>query len=292
MAVTPASRNNVSDTQTTPEFVRWTLAQSCALRDETDVTDPEQAERQLRSLRELSIARAERRIVQGVCLAHDALAHRDSTQARGFLASEVLAAYGGEALVTSQCTMCPANVLPGESPGERLAGCFGLLILESPLVEQFEAAIEQVRACDRMRFDAAFLASQPRHYGVWATPLESPQVALLVEIFRELQHDEASREVTEFCRALQLAQATGISLQARLYPPGVVQSLAWTVASHCPRCRAPMTMAARRCLTCQFVGRALPEKKRKPRGQRPYVPLARFLGERAAVELLASARLL
>ncbi len=57
MAATSVSRKAVSDIQTTPEFVRWTLAQICALRDETDVTDPEQAERQLRSLRELSMAR-------------------------------------------------------------------------------------------------------------------------------------------------------------------------------------------------------------------------------------------
>lgn len=277
--------------QATPEFVRWTIARSCALRDETDITDPEQAERQLRSLRELSLARAEGRVVQGVCLAHDALAQADLAQARGFLESEVLAAYGGEALVTSQCATCPANVLPGEVASERMAGCFGLLILESPLVERLEAALEQVRASDPQRFDAAFLASQPRRYGVWATPLESSQIALLVEIFQSLSPDEASRDVAEFQRALQLAHTTGLSLQARLYPPGVVQSFAWTVAAHCPRCRAAMTLAARKCPACQFVGRALPGKKRKPRGQRPYVPLARFLGEHAARELLASARL-
>ncbi len=282
----------MSETQITPEFVRWTVAQSCALRDETDITDPEQAERQLRSLRELSMARAERRVVQGICLARDALAQSDSAQARGFLESEVLAAYGGEALVTSQCATCPANVLPGELASERFAGCFGLLILESPLAEQLEAAIEQVRASDPERFDDAFLASQPRRYGVWATPFASPQITLLIEIFCVLQVDESSREVAEFRRALQLVHAAGLSLYARLYPPGEVQSFAWTVASHCPRCRAPMTMAARRCPACQFVGRALPGKKRKPRGQRPYVPLARFLGERAALELLASARLL
>lgn len=281
----------MSETQITPEFVRWTIARSCALRDETDITDPEQAERQLRSLRELSMARAERRVVRGVCLARDAVAQADLAQARGFLESEVLSAYGGEVLVTSQCAACPANVLPGELASERFAGCFGLLILESPLAERLEAALEQVRGSDPQRFDAAFLVSQPRRYGVWATPLEASQITLLAEVFGVLASDESSRDVAEFQRALQVAQATGLTLHARLYPPGEVQSFAWTVAAHCPRCRAPMTMAARRCPVCQFVGRALPGKKRKPRGQRPYVPLARFLGERAARELLASARL-
>lgn len=280
----------MSDPQATPEFVRWTIARSCALRDETDVADPEQAERQLRSLRELSMARTEKRVVQCVCLAHDALAHDDPARARGFLESEVLAAYGGEALVTSQCAACPANVLPGDAASECFAGCFGLLVLESPLVEQLELAMEQVRASDPQRFDAAFLASQPRRYGVWATPLESSQITLLIEIFDAVQQAATSREIAEFRRALQLVQTTDLSLHARLYPPGVVESFAWTVASHCPRCRAPMTLAAHRCLACQFVGRALPGKKRKPRGQRPYVPLARFLGEPAARELLASAR--
>jgi hypothetical protein len=280
----------VSETYTTPEFVRWTLAYDCALRDETDVTDPEQAERQLRSLRELSIARAEGRVLRGVCLASDALVQSDLAQARGFLESEVLAAYGGESLVTSRCAACPANVLPGEVVRQRFAGCFGLLILESPLVERLEAAIEQVRRSDIERFDTVFLASQPRRYGIWATPLEVPQIAILAEVFQQLQLDAPSRDVAEFQRALQLAQANHLALHARLYPTGMVQSFAWTVASHCPRCRAPMAMTAHCCPACRFVGRALPGKKRKPRGQRPYVPLARFLGEQAARDLLASAK--
>ena len=260
----------------TPQFVRWTLAHSCALREETDVTSAEQTERQLRSLRAYSDCRHEDRVFEDVCLAAD-------NPALGFPSHEVLTAYGGETFVRSQCDSCAANTLRGRTTSG-LAGCFGTLVLDAPRGASIDRAIASAALEERVA--AHFLPTQPRWYGLWTTtPLTVAQLAVLRNLWEAMTETPQATD-NEFLAALNIAQQHGFELHVRLYPAGESDRDWWRLAAHCGRCKAPQNPLERRCAVCGLVAPAEPARKRKPRGNRPFVPLARFLGEQAAAELL------
>ena len=95
----------------TPEFVLWTLARPCGLREPTEETDPERAIRRLHALQACGAALFERREFEGICI--EAAATSRATcpgEPLGFRADEILEAYGGTGWVQSQCASCPANL--------------------------------------------------------------------------------------------------------------------------------------------------------------------------------------
>jgi ribosomal protein L37E len=261
----------------TPPFVRWTLALACPLReDSADVSDPELTERQLRSLRGYSDAVHKGRLFDGICLAPGALT---SATPLGFPALEVLNAYGGETFVAAQCPDCPANVLR-QRAGSGLAGCFGLLPYDSALAEAWEEAIGGNDGAH------LFLATSPRWFGLWAaSPLSPAHLESLESILAALVHLHPAH--VEFHQAVRLARQQQLALHVQANPTGSFDEQAWRIAPHCQRCKATMNERQHRCSTCGLVARAEPARQRKPRGLRPYVPLARFLGESGAAAFLA-----
>jgi hypothetical protein len=273
----------------TPEFVRWTLVHACALREETNVADPEQTARQLHALRMLDEGLAAGRVFEGICLENEPTAAR-AADVYGLVVDEVFAAYGGEASVRAQCGSCPANLWPPES---RLAGCFGMLVLDEPLAPLLEQTLHAARASAREAFDQAFPPTTPLRYGVWADPIGAAQLDWLAKLLAGLASaaahlpDERRREIDQLALAIERAQTTGLTLAARLFPPGTADALAWTVDAHCSRCRASLAERAARCHVCGLNSRPVPPRRRKPRGRRPFVPLARFLGDAGAAQFLA-----
>jgi hypothetical protein len=255
----------------TPPFIRWSLEFECALREETDVTSPEATERQLRVLRSYSDAVHAGRMLDGICFDSD----EDGGAEFGFRAEDVLAVYGGAEFIHSQCDGCPANTIAGRS-GSALAGCFGLLTLDEHLQELL-ARRESIE-----RLHEVFLPTTPAWYGLWvSSPLTEQQCDALAELFVG---------VPALAGLFRLEDRLNAGLQRNLhvqsFPAGAFDAHQWVIHSHCPRCKGPMTDHDRRCAVCGLVACAEPERVRKPRGRRPFVPLTSFLGDAGAKELI------
>jgi hypothetical protein len=253
----------------TPHFVRWTLARTCGLREGTDVTDPDQAERQLRVLRAYADAAHAGRCVDGVCF--------DDSGERGFFAAEVLDAYGGREFVAQECEECPANTLAARRVGN-LAGCYGWLVLEDDLLARLEETLANRET-----------GTMPRWYGLW---LDRAPTGATMEQHSALWDKVAGAGpvndagLSEFRAALR----QGIPLYWALAPRGAADGLTWSIVAHCPHCRAGMTPREHRCGVCGFVGRCAPQRTRQARGPRPFQTLERILGADQAEELVSRFR--
>src|SRR4051812_1220258 len=105
----------------TPEFLVWAIERRCPLRQIAGFEDPERAERHLRTLRAYSVAAANGRVFEGICVAAD-----DPPELRGFRVEEALTLYGGLEAAAAACRDCPANALNQANP-DSLAGCFGMV---------------------------------------------------------------------------------------------------------------------------------------------------------------------
>lgn len=257
----------------TPQFVRWSLPLACALREDTDVTDPEQTERQLRSLLTYSECVARGREYEGVCVSEE-------DPSRGFVSEEVLLAYGGREFVAQLCPTCPSNILR-ERPNSNLAGCFGMLVLDEALT----SALNQLLQEEELEQQVAkhFLATTPAHWGLWTSEaLNETQMMVLHSALSALAVRSEHCEVTELLTALSLARACASAIHFRLYPAGESDAHAWRLDPHCRRCKATMPERGRFCSICRLEAHAEPSRRRKVRGGRPYVPLATFLGESGA----------
>jgi len=263
----------------TPEFVRWALPQPCPLREIDRWEDPEQTERQLRPLRAYCEAVAEGRLFEGICV--DAAVTDDPAAAKGFLATEILDAYGGTDQVQSLCRSCPANALK-KIDDRMLAGCYGMFELAGR-EESLQAVIEAVVVENNLDAELrqAFLPTMPRWNGLWAdSPLEPQQVQLLARLLsavveRDTTFAELLRDVLA---ALQVARQAKLQLHVAFVPKGEVVGEKWIVAAHCARCRTAWREASRRCVVCNTAGPPQPSRRRNVRGNRPYWRLSGFLG--------------
>ena len=107
----------------TPPFIRWTLALGCPLREASDVFDPDQTERLLRGARCTSDALADGRVKDGIALQRQG----SDEQPKGFEIQAVMEPLGGESFVRQSCRHCLANAIARIEPAA-LAGCVGHLI--------------------------------------------------------------------------------------------------------------------------------------------------------------------
>lgn len=264
----------------TPEFVRWTIAQPCALRNSAEWASPEWADRELRALRVYSEAVAEGRILDGICVEREA--NFSETSAQGFVAADVLAAYGGADFAHCQCRYCPANaVRPKEL--DSLAGCYGWFEL-SALSDELHSRVEQ--AAKKLASDEtwarAFLPTRPRWYGLWvSSPLTAQQLELHHQLALTLSADDEHFRAAfeDWMKAVAAAKDAQLPLHVRLYPAGQIQDRRWTVAAHCPQCMAERAERSRSCAVCGLQACALPPKRRHLRGTRPFRPLREFMNE-------------
>jgi len=107
----------------TPSFIRWAISYDCPLRELHPQRLPETTFRQLRSLREISVAKLANRVHQGFCW-HPSASPASPQQALGFPVDEVVELVGGEPFVEQLCLPCPANAKSCSSDFT-WAGCYG-----------------------------------------------------------------------------------------------------------------------------------------------------------------------
>ena len=191
--------------------------------------------------------------------------------------------------MTQQCGSCPANAY--RPAGEQsLAGCFGLFELSAigeGLHTLVEAAISATqRSAD---FDSAFLVTQPRWYGLWATsPLSDQQIDLHLQLAKSLSSLDGrlATLLKTWHAVLDAARSAHLPLHVRLYPRGEIRDFRWTVAAHCPRCHVERPAQSRVCPVCGIEAHAMPPRKRHLRGSRPYWPLRGFMNEASTIQFL------
>lgn len=265
----------------TPEFVRWAIAQSCPLREFENWQSPEQVERRLRPLRTYGEAVEEGREFEGICVSPSASASPGSLgDAKGFRSNEVLEAYGGRQFVGELCRGCPVNALR-RVQREPLAGCFGLFEFSGLVSFHDDLELAANETDLRRSLAAEFPMTTPRWYGLWIeSPPRPAQLELLGRLFTGLGlvSDLYRERLGPFLTAVDIALETSAALHLTLVPRGDYTATQWTLVSHCKRCRAPWPDGSRRCVACGLVGRPEPSKRRKARGERPYWRLAGFLG--------------
>ncbi len=256
--------------RTTPEFLLWSLARRCPLR-EADLDVPAAAHRELRNLRAFAEARAEDRIEAGWCVRQDSPGQR-----WGFPAEEVLAYYGGVSAVEAACGGCEANICLESGAG--LAGCYGILpvvgrLSGSDIRPSVEAAILEQSLLERA--ERQFLATAPAWYGLWATsPLTAAQLEILIPLLGTVCRDPlAGTEVQRLNLALRAANEHELPLFVECHPAGEVRGRRWFVEPHCPRCQATTAADWRFCRVCRRQGGPLAARRRMAMGERPYRPL-------------------
>ncbi len=266
----------------TPAFLLWAIEYSCPIRGFQNGSDPDQTERQLRAAMALSAARREGRVLEGYCV----------DPPLGFRIEEALAIYGGLEIVERACGVCPANAVARIRPGE-LAGCLRMFVLPADDGE-FYRRVDDVIAQAGLEEECArlFPSMQSRWHGFWvSSPLSLDQVNVLTSVMSAIEaEDRFGQQVTELHAGLCAARENQLPFHASFYPRGCVEGNWWRLVPHCPRCKADWKASGRgRCDVCGYEGHPAPEKKRRARGQRPYLPLARLMGDGAA-EFLARYR--
>lgn len=276
----------------TPQFVRWAILHPCSLRQLEPNNLADSTFRQLRGLRELSTGYLEERVVDGICVHPDA-SSRFPAQSLGFLATEVLDAFGDAAFVNTCCQTCPANVDAHDRPGS-WAGCYGWLpasddfvmgagsqIRSRPgrspdsqpameanksgetLVEMLDGVIESAGWSEKA--GGLFLETSPRWYGIWETGyLTRDQIEFLRVMFEQIlgnrspQQQKAGRPISELVRfydALRACSDDSLELFVELIPPGYSDGLTWTQLAHCPTCKCVMNTANDSTTTCPACSR-------------------------------------
>jgi hypothetical protein len=256
--------------ESTPPFVRWTLALACPIRELDDSFDPDCTERLLRGVRCFSDAVAVGRVREGIVLQQDSPL---PGRMLGFEASAVLEPFGGEAIVSATCSACPANALRVAEP-TALAGCVGHLV--PPADASFHERMDAIAK------DPAhpFPTTAPAWHGLWINQRPSRED---LEAQRELLGRLGDQDfhvvgLADYLLAISAALEHRIPLIIRAYPGGRCEGRRWYVEPHCNRCNAAWPEAKRQqCLVCSAVGGRQPERRRKRMGTRPYRLLADFL---------------
>lgn len=264
----------------TPEFLVWSLAQRCRLRDIADWQAPERTERHLRALRAYSDAKAEGRLFEGICV----------SPPLGFRAEDALLLYGGCSAAENACLGCPANSRESLAPSS-LAGCWGMTPLpddEALVHAAVDSAVSELGL--ESQLNELFIATSPRWYGFWMqSPLDGVRASLIARILRQAAGAIVNLHpaFADLILGLEAAASHSLPLHVTLYPRGKVNGVWWSLVSHCQVCKAPWSEVKRhQCQTCGYVGHPASPPKRRARGTRPYWPLEQMLGERNAAEFL------
>jgi hypothetical protein len=249
---------------TTPEFLAWTLALPCALKEFDGWEQPERVERHLRSAREYGDALREGRCDGAVCY------DRRAAPTSYFQVAETLRIYGGADRVVAACVGCPANAREQVQAGS-LAGCYGELPLPQPVAEfyrRIELASEQPGR--QGAWERLFPATAPRWFGWWLAPIRGEAAALLNELFADEALALNDPPWASFRRALLIAASGEISLQVTHYPRGLLAGRNWKLAPYCVHCHAELTDYRRPCPACDQFTRQMPSLLRHVRGSRPW----------------------
>jgi hypothetical protein len=242
--------------ESTPPFLRWTLALGCPLRDASDYFDPDHTERLLRGVRCASDAAAQGRVHEGIALQRQ----MNADDPRGFEIVAVLEPLGGEDFVRQTCTLCPANALAHGEPGA-LAGCVGHLV---PPADQTELWLSLALS-------------------------ERPTRDELKDQHQRLSAFSAADVIGlgDYLLAIETSLETELPLMVRAFPGGRCEGRRWYVEAHCDRCKSAWPEARRQqCRVCGQVGGRQAEQRRMRMGTRPYRPLREFLSSEQIAVLM------
>ncbi len=309
----------------TPMFVRWAILNPCQLRELYPQRLPESTFRQLRALREISLAAIEERIFDQVCIHPDA-SSRNAADALGILIDEISSLVGGLDFAHRCCENCPANAGGVSQPG-LLAGCYGWIpgdlrfdfdriirgnqnevLAATPqfqhhdLSELIEITIQQLDLPNHLA--QHFPRWKPWWFGLWSREeLTEAQLELLEIIFthtidqfdRALEREPtntlslpstAKQDLIRFRDAIRACRSHGLQLHVELIPAGNSDGLRWTLLRHCAVCKRTTDPKATNCDVCGAVGYQQNEIKLKVLGIRPYLNLVSIFGLEATENLL------
>lgn len=304
-------------------MVRWTLLQNCALRRPTGGLPAESAARQLAGLVEASRIGAEGRVFEGLAWHSDCeLTATEPGDCLAFPAAEPAADFGGAAEVAKHCHACPANLSPYPAG---VAGCWGFVSFRTPafdssrevietgadetgdpwlrnrlklgtgqfvevpdLVGWFQRQLELQGAASG--FVALFGEAKPAWYALWIGAAWNPAQTVWLKDFLVRAGDGIpGRQMAHLSRAVAASCASGLQLCFERVPSGTSDGSTWSIGPHCGGCgweragRLP-------CMCCGESRAALPERRRRVMGLRPWLRLVSLVGQQKAVESLARYR--
>lgn len=272
----------------TPEHVLWAIERACPLRNAKDWADPEQTERELRPLRAYADAILDGRVFDGICVEPSTADLGETGEPLGFPVAEIFDAFGEIDFLKTTCGRCPANLPKGNR--RSWAGCYDWFDARDlkPRVNRIIAElIADGRGNELSRFES--VRFQQGFYSLWTHDVwRSETLSQAADFFNRLADDRSGDDVTvsRFSSGLRAADEQGFAMRVRLVPRGELAGNSWTVAPHCPNCRAEWPRHTPRCMACAFQGGAVPARKRHARGKRPFVPLARVLGKKNVGDFL------
>lgn len=237
---------------------------------------PDATFRQLRSLRELSLGKIEKRIREGICFHSNLVA--DVETARGFFVDEVADFFGGEARIRDCCRQCPANAVQlsrGNQTGEQevWAGCYGWLPAN---YQSWDYVVE-------------FRLINSNWYEIWQREHWQDNVDLqnlqntLIAIRQKTDGDS---NLEQLIVALETCMSNEMILETELVPGGNSDGTHWTIRSHCPACKFEVAEDITRCPECGKRGSPTRSMKKKVLGLRPFVRLTHLVGKETTVRLL------
>ena len=295
----------------TPEFLRWTLAVACKLKDFSQWKNPDKVERHLRAVRVCETAIREGRVLDGICVAAGQ-GVEDSANTLGFRIADVVESFVSLEAIAGTCEKCPANAIKELHPLAN-AGCFGLMpitnidvypvgettvlggtnlqqLLDEVLLDNFELS---------SRITRYFPPTRPAWYGLWipdSPALQQRQIQLEVmdELLVSVTDTQVNLAWKLFTAALRISVKHDFEIRIELCPAGVRDNVNWTVPEHCCRCHAPWKPDLRKsmssCQICKHQGHPNKRHQGFVQGKRPYWKLSQFLGEQQAALFLEQYR--
>ena len=306
----------------TPGFLRWAIWQPCPLRELDAAKLPTTTFRQLRSIREVSVARFEQRVFENICV-HPCVSSREPHSALGFPIEEVVDVFGGLDLMNNTCRDCPANIAPVDQPG-LLAGCYGWLPVDNRfdfekltrgdfaagetepvpdaiglgLIELVERAVAHLQM--EQVIHQHFLATRPIWYGLWSkTMLEPDQLPLIEQLFAHVLSclpaatsvdgsiPNKGTDLIRFVAAVSNCQKYSLPLHVEFVPAGVSDGQSWTIPAHCGYCGFRTERESqKRCPACGKQGNRRQAARHRVLGLRPYLHLHSIMGPQQTEEFL------
>ncbi|MEL7497716.1 MAG: hypothetical protein AAFN77_08910 [Planctomycetota bacterium] len=288
-------KRSVAILGTTPAFVRWAIWHPCALRPLFKDRFIDQTFRTLRSLKELSVARADSRCHEGFCV-HPQSSQQDAESLEGFSIEEVTATFGGLDHVQSACQPCDANI--SRQSQDALVGCYGFLTTNGfsfdrllsgypqsefsafDLVAEVQRTAKETDLLDELRQAFDSLADVQRDtliwYQLWKPDRISPtaekmlnqnQLVVLEKLFHRLLQRLEERVGNEdniapepwrtFATVLAHCVQKNLKLVAELVPSGHSDGTNWQLNRSCPECRCEETIDGLQAKhqTCRGCGR-------------------------------------
>ena len=278
----------------TPPFFLWGIRQGCPLRDSFESVDSGsllQLERVFRPLRSLSVATAQKRVVDGLCILQPRSNRPNKLEElKGFDPMEACDGFGGREYIEACCNPCDANVYdPGSassgSQRANLAGCYGCLQCVYDEMDLFTRWQRQILSRKGPFSEVSQLDELWRREDWEQGCLSGWQSKSWSILIRETLQEWDHPDLHSMERALQLAISGDAAIQIEGFPEGRIENNRWILPQHCSNCLKPLEKWKGRCPGCQSQQPPHPLRKRNLKGDRPYWPLVEFLPRESVVDL-------